>query len=111
MVNDITSVELLSQADDGALKDCGFSPGNVIIFKIDKARLGTSHPPGSRDEIRVWLESVGLSQLFEPLLAAGFDNGESLLDLRSLSLNDIKDALQIPVAMATKLKAKLGAFE
>ena len=39
-------------------------------------------------------------------MAAGFDNGESLLDLRSLSLNDIKDALQIPVAMATKLKAK-----
>ena len=29
-------------ADDGALKDCGFSPGNITKFKMSKARLSGS---------------------------------------------------------------------
>jgi len=63
VMNDVTSMPLLMQADDDVLERSGFTPGNIAKFELGKSRLGplpaatpvtlslvVSQPPPSQDD-------------------------------------------------------------
>jgi len=123
MINDITSVELLSHADDGALKDCGFSPGNITLFKVGKSRLasllsttappllGHSSRPGAKWTTFLSHHKVAVSAATAVLLqtfiqdeggSAFFDQNEDHLDLRSL-MENVKQSQTLTIILSEKV--------
>jgi len=107
--NGFDDIETLADLEEADIKDLGIPQvhANILRRKVAELNGATAGEGMDANPVVVFLREIGLEQYAQPLLAHGFDEMETLLDVEDEDLRD----MGVPRGHVVKLKKRLRQYE